>query len=35
MHLVKAANLWLYFVANFAAGALAALVFKLINPEDK
>ena len=35
MHLVKAANLWLYFVANFAAGALAAITFKFINPEDK
>ena len=28
-------NLWLYFVANFAGGALAALAFKTINPEDK
>jgi aquaporin Z len=35
MHLVKASNLWIYFVANFAAGTLAALVFKLVNPEDK
>ena len=35
MHLVKASNLWIYFVANFAAGALAALTFKFINPEDK
>ena len=35
MHLVKASNLWVYFVANFAAGALAAAAFKFINPEDK
>jgi glycerol uptake facilitator-like aquaporin len=35
MHLVKSSNLWIYFVANFAAGALAALVFKFVNPEDK
>jgi aquaporin Z len=35
MHLVKASNLWIYFVANFAAGALAAVTFKFINPTDK
>jgi aquaporin Z len=35
MHLVKASNLWLYLVANFGAGALAALVFKFVNPDDK
>jgi aquaporin Z len=35
MHLVKASNLWLYFVANFAAAVVAALVFKFVNPEDK
>ena len=35
MHLVKASNLWIYFVANFAAGSLAALVFKFVNPDDK
>lgn len=35
MHLVDSSNLWLYFVANLGAGALAALVFKLVNPEDK
>jgi aquaporin Z len=35
MHLEKAANIWIYLVANFSAGALAALSFKLINPEDK
>jgi glycerol uptake facilitator-like aquaporin len=28
-------NLWIYLAANFAAGALAAIAFKLINPEDK
>ena len=35
MHLAKVSNLWIYLVANFAAGALAAMAFKLINPEDK
>ena len=35
MHLVEASNLWLYFTANLGAGALAALVFKFVNPEDK
>jgi glycerol uptake facilitator-like aquaporin len=35
MHLAKVSNLWIYLVANFTAGALAAIVFKLINPEDK
>ncbi len=28
-------NIWIYFAANFAGGALAAFVFKFINPEDK
>ncbi len=28
-------NLWIYLVANFGGGAVAALAFKLINPEDK
>jgi aquaporin Z len=35
MHLVNASHLWLYFVANFGAGALAAAAFKFINPDDK
>ena len=35
MHIAKAVNLWIYLVANFAAGALAAMAFKFINPEDK
>jgi aquaporin Z len=26
------ANIWIYLVANFAAGVVAALVFKMINP---
>lgn len=29
------ANIWIFLVANFAAGATAAAVFKLINPDDK
>ncbi len=35
MRLAKVSNLWIYLVANFAAGALAAVAFKLINPEDR
>jgi len=35
MHLVKASNLWIYLVANFGAGALAAVTFKLTHPDDK
>ena len=35
MHLVDSMHLWIYFVANLGAGALAALVFKFVNPEDK
>ncbi|MGE5213341.1 MAG: hypothetical protein ACM3NN_06590, partial [Nitrospirota bacterium] len=25
-------NIWIYLLANFAAGAVAAVVFQLINP---
>ncbi len=32
---VAVANIWVYLVANFAAAAAAATVFKLINPNDK
>jgi aquaporin Z len=28
-------NVWIYLVANFAGGAVAAFAFKTINPEDK
>jgi aquaporin Z len=35
MHLAKATDLWVFLAANFAAGALAAFVFKLVNPGDK
>jgi aquaporin Z len=35
MHLAKTANLWIYLVANFAGGALAAAAFRYIHPEDK
>lgn len=35
MHLEKAANIWIYLIGNFGGGALAALAFKFINPEDK
>jgi aquaporin Z len=29
------ANIWIYLLANFAGGALAAVVFKMLNPDDK
>lgn len=32
--LSKIGNIWIYLLANFAAGALAAVVFKNLNPED-
>jgi aquaporin Z len=35
MHLAKTANLWIYLLAELAAGALAATVFAYANPEDK
>jgi aquaporin Z len=27
-------NLWIYFLANFAAGIAAGIIFKLLHPED-
>jgi len=35
MGLSKLVNIWIFLVANFAAGAAAAAVFKIINPEDR
>jgi aquaporin Z len=35
MHLVKVSNLWIYLAGNLGAGALAALTFRFINPDDK
>jgi len=29
------ANIWVYLVANFAGGAIAAIVFKIVNPADE
>lgn len=34
VHLAKAGSLWIYLVAEFAAGISAALVFRFIDPED-
>ena len=28
-------NIWLYFIANFLGGALAAIVFSYLHPDDK
>ena len=35
MKLTAWANIWIYRVANLAGGAVAAVVFKLLNPDDK
>jgi aquaporin Z len=35
MHLAKASYFWVYLVGNLGGGALAAITFKFINPEDK
>ncbi len=35
MKLEKVGNFWIYLAGNFGGGALAALAFKFINPEDK
>jgi len=35
MHLVNASDIWIYLLANFAGGALAAAAFRCLNPEDK
>ena len=35
MGLSQLANIWIFLVANFAAAAVAALVFRFINPDDK
>ena len=35
MHLTSVPNVWIYLVANFAGGALAAMAFRFICPEDK
>jgi aquaporin Z len=35
MGLSSWSNLWIYLVANFAGGALAAGAFKALNPTDR
>lgn len=35
MGLAAWSNIWIYLVANLAGGAVAAVVFKMLNPEDK
>lgn len=35
MGLVSWAHIWIFLVANFAGGAVAALAFKALNPDDQ
>jgi aquaporin Z len=35
MHLVNATDIWIFLLANFAGGALAAAAFRCLNPGDK
>ncbi len=35
MGLSSIGNIWIFIVGNFLGGALAAVTFKLLNPEDK
>jgi aquaporin Z len=35
MKKMAVANIWIYLLANFVGGALAAFVFKTLNPGDK
>ena len=35
MKLVSATNVWIHLVGDFAGGAVAALVFNYLNPDDK
>jgi aquaporin Z len=35
MHLINVGDIWIFLLANFAGGALAAGAFRCMNPEDK
>jgi len=35
MGLSVVSNIWIYFAANFVGGAIAAIVFNALNPDDK
>ena len=35
MGLSKIANIWIFLVANFAGGAVAAIAFRAVHPDDK
>jgi aquaporin Z len=35
MKLFPVAQIWIHLVADFAGAACAALVFKIVNPDDK
>jgi aquaporin Z len=34
MGLAHASHIWIYLLANFAGGAVAALAFRFLNPQD-
>jgi aquaporin Z len=35
MHLIKAGNVWIHLLADFAGGAAAALAFKALSSADQ
>ena len=35
MGLVKASSVWIHLIGDFAGGAVAALLFNYLNPDDK
>jgi len=35
MGLSAVANMWIFLVTNFIGGAVAALIFNSLNPDDK
>ena len=35
MGLASLANIWIFLVANFAGGALAAVIFRVMHPQDR
>jgi hypothetical protein len=35
MGIVPFTNIWIYFLAELAGAAVAGLLFKILNPQDK